>query len=193
MATTFPTIRQLASLIDSVISLFPPVPLGKLPYRVLKTASGNFDKIVANISVKAVEELNWWITEIPHVRRIIHLDIDFTIHTDASETGWRATDGNNSTGGKWIEEKGNHTNYPELKAIYLVVKSYRRYWLYKKHIQVNSDNITAIAYINNMGGSVSEKWNELDQYFWHFCIQENIWISAVHIPGKENTLADYMS
>ena len=44
-----------------------------------------------------------------------------------------------------------------------------------------------------MGGSVSEKCNELAKHIWHFCIQENIWISAVHIPGKENTVADYMS
>ena len=91
----------------------------------------------------------------------------------------------------WIEEKGNHINYPELKAIYLVVRSYRRYWLGKRLIQVKSDNTTAIAYINNMGGSVSEKRNELAKHIWHFCIQENIWISAVHISGKENTVADY--
>ena len=43
-----------------------------------------------------------------------------------------------------------------------------------------------------MGGSVFEKCNELAKYLLHFCIQENIWISAVHIPGKENTVADFM-
>ena len=62
-----------------------------------------------------------------------------------------------------------------------------------KHTQVKSDNTTTIAYINNMGGSVFEKCNELAKHVWHFCIQENIWISAVHIIGKENTVADYMS
>ena len=168
MATIFPTIRQLGSVIGSVISLFPAVPLGKLHYRALEKdktvplnkASGNFDKTVAKISVKAIAELNWWLTKIPHVRRNIHPpDIDFTIHTDASEIGWGATDGNNPTSGKWIKEKGNHINYLELKAIYLAVKSYRRYWMGKKHIQVKLDNTTAIAYINNMGGSVSEKCN----------------------------------
>ena len=45
----------------------------------------------------------------------------------------------------------------------------------------------------NTEGSVSEKCNELAKHLWHFCIQENIWISALHIPGKENTVADYMS
>ena len=45
----------------------------------------------------------------------------------------------------------------------------------------------------NMEGSVSEKCNELAKHLWHFCIQENIWISALHILGKENTVADYIS
>ena len=70
MATTFPTIRQLASVIGSVIFLFPAVLLEKLHYRALekdktgalKKASGNFDKIVAKIIVKAIEELNWGLT-----------------------------------------------------------------------------------------------------------------------------------
>ena len=36
MAATFPTVRRLASVIGSVISLFPAVPLGKLHYRALE-------------------------------------------------------------------------------------------------------------------------------------------------------------
>ena len=45
--------------------------------------------------------------ETPHARRNLHLpNIDFTIHTDASEIDWGETDGNNPTGGKWIREKG---------------------------------------------------------------------------------------
>ena len=143
MAITFSTIRQLASVIGSVISLFPAVPLEKLHYRAfdkektvaLKKASGNFDKTAAKISVKAIDKLNWWLTEILHARRTMHLpDIDFTIQEDASDIGWGVTDGNNSTGSKQIEETGDHISYLELKAIYLAVKSYRRYWLGKKHI-----------------------------------------------------------
>ena len=44
-----------------------------------------------------------------------------------------------------------------------------------------------------MGESVSEKCNELAKHIWHFCIQENVWISAAEIREKENTVADYMS
>ena len=121
MTATLPTIRQLASIIYSVITLFLAVHLGKLHYKALdkdktvvyKETSGNFSKTVSNnISVKAIDELNWWLTEISHARRHIHLpDTDFTIHTDASDTGWWATDDNNTKGGKWLEEKGYYINY----------------------------------------------------------------------------------
>ena len=81
----------------------------------------------------------------------MHLpDIDFTIHADAGEIGCGATDGNNPTGGKWIEEKGNYINHLKLRAIYpiyLAVKLYRKYWLGKKHIKVKSNNTIVI---NNM-------------------------------------------
>ena len=42
----------------------------------------------------------------------IHLPkVDFVIHTDASQTGWGAIDGNNPTGGKWLENQEDHMNY----------------------------------------------------------------------------------
>ena len=44
-----------------------------------------------------------------------------------------------------------------------------------------------------MGGIVSEKCNDLSKQIWDLCIMENIWISAVHISGKQNTIADFMS
>ena len=39
----------------------------------------------------------------------------------------------------------------------------------------------------------SEKCNDLSKQIWDFWINENIWISAVHIPGKQNTIAGFMS
>ena len=66
MATTFPTIRQLAFVIGSVvIFLLPAVSSGKLHYRALekdkkalnislKKVSGNFDKIVSIVLIKLV-------------------------------------------------------------------------------------------------------------------------------------------
>ena len=124
----------------------------------------------------------------------IHLPkVDFVIHKDASQTGCGATYGNNPTEGKWLENQEDHINYLELKAIFLAIRDYQRYWRGNRHIQMKSDNTIAIAYVNNMGAIVSEKCNDLSKQIWDLYISENIWISAVHIPGKQNTIIDFMS
>ena len=48
-----------------------------------------------------------------------------------------------------------------------------------------------MSHVNNRG-IVSEKYSDLSKQIWDLCIKENIWISAVHIPGKQNTTADFM-
>ena len=55
------------------------------------------------------------------------------------------------------------------------------------------DNVTAIAYINNMGGIKSETCNNIAFRIWNFCTENNMWISAAHIPGKDNIEADHQS
>ena len=45
------------------------------------------------------------------------------IHTDARQAGWEATDGNNSTWGKWLKNQEYQINYLELKAIFLAVRA----------------------------------------------------------------------
>ena len=55
------------------------------------------------------------------------------------------------------------------------------------------DNVTAIAYINNMGGIKSETCNNIAFRIWNFCTENNIWISAAYIPGKDNIEADHQS
>ena len=55
------------------------------------------------------------------------------------------------------------------------------------------DNVTAIAYINNMGGIKSETCNNIAYRIWNFCLENKLWISAAHIPGKNNIEADQQS
>ena len=46
-----------------------------------------------------------------------------TLTTDASNNGWGAVYGNQSTGGLWSShEKSHHINYLELLAVYLGLK-----------------------------------------------------------------------
>ena len=59
-----------------------------------------------------------------------------------------------------------------------------------KHILVQSDNTTAIAYTAAMGGIKSVTCNSMATLIWKWCINHNIWLSATHIPGSQNTEAD---
>ena len=102
-----PTIGELASVIGLIISLFPAIPFGKLHYRALekdktnalKRFIGSFDKQISQISYNLSMELHWWLKEIPKACTNIHLPkVDFVIHTDGSQTGFGATDGNNPSG-----------------------------------------------------------------------------------------------
>ena len=86
-----------------------------------------------------------------------------------------------------------HINYLELKAIHVAIKAYSNLWKRCKHIRIRSDNTTAIAYVNNMGGLVSSSCDRLAKEIWTYCSERNTCLPAIHISGKENNEADYMS
>lgn len=61
------------------------------------------------------------------------------------------------------------------------------------HVKLNIDNTTAIAYINQMGGMRSHECNELAKTLWAWCIEIQIWVTACHLPGTLNVVADRKS
>ena len=56
-----------------------------------------------------------------------------------------------------------------------------------------TDNQTTVAYINHMGGTNSIICNNIAVSILTFCIKHNSWISAAHVPGIDNTIADNKS
>lgn len=60
------------------------------------------------------------------------------------------------------------------------------------HICIRSDNSSAVSYINNQGGSVISLL-EIAKEIFLWCDERNIIVSAVHIAGKNNITADYLS
>ena len=62
--------------------------------------------------------------------------------------------------------------------------------LSRKHVLVRIDNMTAMPDLGKMGTSHSEKRNDLTRTLWEWCLDNNMWLTTRHIPGKENTLAD---
>ena len=44
-----------------------------------------------------------------------------------------------------------------------------------------------------MGGIKSDECNKIACDIWEFCIREKLWVSAAHIPGRQNQEADAQS
>ena len=61
------------------------------------------------------------------------------------------------------------------------------------HIRIKSDNMTAVVYINKFGGVKSLQCHAVAKEIWYWAIERSIHLSAEHLPGSENTLADKAS
>jgi hypothetical protein len=139
-------------------------------------------------------DIGWWIRETGNsFNYITHGLPDITLSTDASKQGWGAALNGLSTGGQWsISERHSHINILEIKAAFLGIKSMCSE-VRDKHIRILVDNVTAVAYINDMGGMNSPQCNLIGRQIWHWAAEMKNWISAAHIPGSNNVLADKAS
>jgi hypothetical protein len=71
----------------------------------------------------------------------------------------------------------------------LAVKTFLK-GMHGKRVLLLLDNTTAVAYINNMGGTVSAQVTLIARDLWMWCLERDILLSAQHLPGVENTTAD---
>ena len=62
-----------------------------------------------------------------------------------------------------------------------------------KHIRVMTDSTTALAYMKHHGGVRWEECNQVAQEILDWAEERENWISAAHIPGVENVVADFKS
>lgn len=73
------------------------------------------------------------------------------LRCDTSKQGWGAELNNIRTGGRWLPVEANRSiNELELEAIFFALQSLCRN-SHHVHIRVESDNTTAVCYVNNMG------------------------------------------
>ena len=142
-------------------------------------------------------ELDWWLTNIraKNGKHIRPKPVDVYCRTDASLMGFGCVDVNTgmTTNGRWTsEESGYHINYLELLAVFYALQT-----LYSKctgvHIQFQSDSVTAVTYIQDMGGMASLDLDILARKIWQWCLKKDIFISAKHIAGVDNDVADFYS
>ena len=197
-----PTIKQVASVLGLTNDLCKGSDFGGTynkrleieKIEALKRAGRLNFKARMKLSERARSDLKWWLTNVRHCKRKIRVTPPSrTISTDASGLGWGASLSEVRTGGRWsISEASLHINVLELKAIELSIQALLDN-AFNQEIQVQTDNTTAVAYINHKGGTRSRACNEVARDIWTWCEKRKIWIEAVHLPGALNVEADYES
>ena len=194
--------RALSRLIGKLNAANQVIPPAPLFYRhlqmdlatALRAADQDYETSLT-LSSDSREELMWWDSQMIkwNGKTVLSAEPDLTIESDASSQGWGASCQGTSTGGPWsIQEKSRHINCLELLAATLALKTFVKD---KRGVSVllKIDNTTAVAYINNHGGTVSRELVSLTRDLWMWCLERNIHIQAQHLPGVLNRTADWES
>ena len=162
-------------------------------YRTLSCRS-SWDSIL-EIDQRCMSDLKWWLQSISSWNGNPLLPADkpvVQISTDASGTGWGGACGNIEASGTWSKDVSfRPSNYRELLAVYKTIISLREV-LKGKTVQVMSDNITTVAYINKLGGT-SSIMSDLMTTIFMAAHELKIDLTAKYLAGVQNTHADRLS
>ena len=142
----------------------------------------------------ALSDLAWWQSAFTswNGRTVLPGAVDATLTTDASGYGWGAHLGAHTAHGAWDPHMARkHSNVRELMAVLLALRALRPYTS-NKTVSLLSDNITTVAYINHMGGPITEL-TDIAKDIWAELVQQNVTLVARHLSGKLNCQADSLS
>lgn len=201
MALKVVTVRDVARLIGKLTASIQAIFPAPLHYRQLQSlknqalqSGGTYDTQIS-LNPACREELLWWVAHLDawNGRAIFTPQPDLVIETDASKQGWGAICQDTRTGGLWSQsERLLHINCLELLAGAFAVKCFTRNQICL-HVRLKMDNTTAIAYINKLGGTHSLVLSNLVADLWIWALNRGMILSAEHLPGKWNVLADLES
>ena len=196
------SIRFLSSILGSIEFFRWGFPFAAVHYRALQRFvtsllnKGLSCGTVIDVPLSAKVDLKWWASagsSLP-ARSLYSFSPDIEVVTDSSTSGWGGwTSRGEKTFGYWSNsESETHINVLELRAVLFMFQCFFRQ-TYDCSVLVRTDNTSVVAYINHQGGSCSARLCSLALELWHFCIDRNIMIKAVHLPGSKNTEADALS
>lgn len=188
--------RFLAKICGQCISFTKAIVPTKLLlrnlYRLLSTRQSWND--ILRLNSACIADLQWWSDSFKswNGRVIDKRPIDIQITTDASSVGWGATLGTLEAAGSWTSAISHkHSNYRELLTVLMALKSFAKH-VKNKVVQILTDNVTTVAYVNKLGGSTSGL-SQIATAIWTECFKLNVNLSAKHLAGRLNIHADRLS
>jgi hypothetical protein len=142
----------------------------------------------------AVKDLQWWCSALTswNHKTIANRPVEIQMFTDASGTGWGAWLHEYRAAGFWNGRLSNMpSNYREMCAVLMGLHSFLPL-VTGKSVEIVSDNISTVAYLNHLGGPAQDL-SEIATAIWSLAFQHNMHITARHLAGRDNTLADALS
>ena len=138
--------------------------------------------------------LQWWTkpSNVLQGRPIQAPPPPLAIYTDVSTSSWEAHCGDQSAAGLWsATETARHINELQLLlAIQRAVLHFLPLIIRGKAVMIHSDNSSAVAYVQNQGGTHSVPMFHLTWGILLECQQQGVTLLVRHIPGRLNVLAD---
>ena len=188
--------RFLAKIGGECIAMMKAVLPAKLLLRNLyKTLSSkmSWDSNVV-IDVYCRKDLEWWYNALKNWNGapLLKPTRKIQVETDASGSGWGGCTGSFEASGTWTKDVSfRPSNYRELLAVLKSIQSFRNV-LHHASVQILSDNITTVAYINQLGGT-SRIMSELMTTIFVTAQELGIFLTAKYLAGKDNGRADGLS
>ena len=145
------------------------------------------------LSSESVNDLSWWVTTLPTAcKNIIMGNPAIELATDASTLGWEAVCNGQSAQSMWSPlEKQKHINELKLLTVYFGLQSFL-FLLKGKRVHKKSQLYDCLLPQCN-GDTKSPLCNKLAKSGWMCCVQNEIWLTACHLPGVLNFEADKSS
>ena len=151
-------------LLGHLASLEKLVPYGRLRIQPIQfqlrsgwSQTRDHPLIQVNLDQGTRDSILWWRTHLS-LHKGIPLGsplIEAFLFTDSSAVGWGAHMDERTASGRWSEAmKELHINVLELNAIWLGLQAFED-TLHDSNVVIMCDNVSAIAYLRNQGGTRS--------------------------------------
>jgi hypothetical protein len=127
-----------------------------------------------SLSGLARQDLQWWCDNVTDAHRLIrHPPVTCVFQTDASDSGWGihcTTDDSLQSQGLWTQEQASlHINVREIYVVFICLTIFCKA-MTNVHLRFELDNVTAVPYVNHMGGSRSIPCDIVAKKIWQWCI-----------------------
>ena len=194
--------RQMMGLLGTLESLAPLVPLGRLHKRELQRrvrerwtpSSLPWDFQIElgpwwSTAVRQWSDVRWLLRGVP----IALPPPSLHLFTDASMQGWGAHLGMQVASGLWTPlQQSLHINLLEMEAVRLALLAFLPS-LRGSQILVRTDNTSVACYLNKQGGVRSPSLSRAAEAILLWTQEWDIVLTAQHVPGCLNVIADSLS